>query len=128
MFSQFHTLRYNWIDYLSDKSIEGCSRCSSNISEKLLVLKINNLTHTPPEITSSHFCLCVYARRQVFIFLKNTSSSNFSKEYFQLLSDFFYVKSLNQFIKVQSIILLCFGLFIFKEQSNNDKEYVPERG
>ena len=77
MFSQFHTLRYDsacacshadrWVDYLSEKSIEGCSSCgsSSNILEKSLVLKNN----TPPRISTwAH----------LFIFLKNTSLSNLS--------------------------------------------------
>ena len=129
MFSQFHTLRYDsacacshadrWVDYLSEKSIEGCSSCgsSSNILEKSLVLKNN--PPPPPELALELTYLYFLKILLSLIYLKNTS------KFSQIFSLF---KSLNQFIKVQSIVLLCFGLFIFKEQSNNDKEYVPERG
>jgi len=116
MSTQFHTLRpvcvqrtgrYNWENNLPGKKIEGCSNydSSSNISEKLLVLKINNLAPSPPELALELTYLYFLKIFLFLISLKNTS--NFSQT-------FSLFKSLNQFIKVQSIILLCFGLFIFK--------------
>ena len=57
-----------WVDYLSEKSIKGCSSCgsSSNILERFKILKIKNPIPPPPPEIRLFFPILILISKKYF--------------------------------------------------------------